>query len=72
MQYHSEFSSDCSSLVYHIDVRTIIAGCTQLSKKPRRNLTAMSEPKLLHNAEQATIVPQMKTLTESSLPRGSF
>ena len=50
----------------------IIAGCTQLSKNPNRNLTAMRAAKSVDAVEQATITPQMKTLTDSIFARGSF
>ena len=50
----------------------IIAGCTQLSKKPNRNRTAMRDAKLVEAAEQETTTPQIKTLTESIFASGSF
>lgn len=62
MQYQSALRRDCSSLVYHIAVNTIIVGCTHDSKKPRRNRTVIRAPKFVDAAEQATTAPHKKTL----------
>lgn len=88
MQYHREFKSDCSDLVYHIEVletvrsgirlkgdathSNIMAGCIQLSKKPSRNLTTIRGAKLDEAAEQATTAPQQNTLTARTFASGSF
>lgn len=72
MQYQREFSRDCSSRVYHIEVNNIIAGWTHDSKNPRRKRTAIKEAKLVEAAEQATTTPQMNTFTDRTFAKGSF
>src|SRR5437879_4781634 len=67
--YHGQY------IIIGVELKThsnIIAGCTQLSKNPSRNRTVMSAGNLVEAAEQATMTPQMKTLTDSILARGSF
>jgi hypothetical protein len=50
----------------------IMAGCTQLSKKPNRNRTVIRDAKFVEAAEHETTTPHIKTLTESILASGSF
>jgi hypothetical protein len=50
--------------VYHVDVRNMKAGVMVASAMPKRNLTAMRPPKLVHAAVNATTAPHTRVLKE--------